>query len=391
MKKYIYLILSLLLIPIMVNAETLTYEVCESGCEYASLSDVETAIRNVSNITDKDIVINVNSDMNSYLDTGYYNMANSVTVNGNNHDFNNEGFTFAAKKIEINNCSNLRAIDFVNSAKINLKNSNIKAIFLYYMYSNGQIKSEEINLTEVLEIDETSKNNLKLLLLAGNFKIENVNFKNILLEPTGGTINVYNSQIEKIFSYPMFGNITINTYNSKYNSLKYKNLTSHEEYERETSNMTNELDFSSLKYDIYDMNFEEWNGQRSSNTTVYFDKEAKLKPGDKINLVDYLDYYIEDKEIEYTIEDESIARIENKELIGLKEGSTNVTVTTDEGHVVYRINLVVEKETLPEKIDKMTIKVPITGSKIKLWVLIVGGVLLGIIGTCLCMLIKRKK
>ena len=65
MKKYIYLILSLLLIPIMVNAETLTYEVCESGCEYTSFSDVNTEIRNISDLTDKDIVINVNSDYTS--------------------------------------------------------------------------------------------------------------------------------------------------------------------------------------------------------------------------------------------------------------------------------------------------------------------------------------
>ena len=48
MKKYIYLILSLLLIPIMVNAETLTYEVCESGCEYVNFYEVETAINNIS-------------------------------------------------------------------------------------------------------------------------------------------------------------------------------------------------------------------------------------------------------------------------------------------------------------------------------------------------------
>ena len=148
---------------------------------------------------------------------------------------------------------------------------------------------------------------------------------------------------------------------------------------------------SELNYDIYDMDLTNMGDQLKSITTIYFDKEAKLKPGDTLNLVNYLDYYTEDKEIEYTIDDKNIAKIENKELSALKEGSTKVTVTTDDGHVIYRINLVVEKESIPEKIDKMTIKVPITGSKIKAWVVIVSALLLAVTLVCSYMLIKRRK
>ncbi len=394
MKKYIYLILSLLLIPIMVNAETLTYEVCESECEYTNLGDVENAIYSISDLTDKDIVINVNSDITTRYSLHIGDIANSVTINGNNHDFNNTYFNLYSKQIEISDCNNLREIDFANSAKINIKNSNIKGILLYYMDSNNQIKSEEINLSEIFDIDETSKNNLKALLLAGNFKIENMNFGDIVLIPAAGTIKIYNSQIGKILDYPMLGNITTNVYNSKFNSLKYVNITSREDVAMNEVEQFMESDnpkSSLLNYDIYDMNFEEWNGRVSVTTTIYFDKEAKLKPGDKLNLVSYLDYYTEDKEIEYTIDDESIAKIDNKELIALKEGNTKVTVTTDDGHVVYNINLVVEKETIPEKIDKMTIKVPITGSKVKAWVVVISVILLGVIGVCSYMLIRRKK
>ncbi len=399
MKRIWILFISLFLIPTLVNAETLTYEVCENGCEYSSLSDVETAIRNISDLSDKDIIINVNSDITSdyHLNIGDFdNMANSVTINGNNHDFNGRSIAFISKQVEINNCSNLREIDFVNSAKIDLKNSNIKAILLYYMDSNGQIKSEEINLSEIFDIDEMSLNSLKTLLLLGNFKIENMDLSNNVLMPIGGTINVYNSNLNKVFNFSEARiNITTNIYNSKFNSLKYVNIASEEddaveEYERFlTSNL---LDSSVLiSYDIYDLDKALYNEQLGTYTTVYFDKEAKLKPSEKLNLVDYLDYYTEDKEIEYTIEDESIARMENKELTALKEGSTKVTVTTDEGHVIYRINLVVEKETIPEKIDKMTIKVPITGSKVKAWVVVVSVLLLAVIGVCSYMLIKRKK
>ena len=393
MKKYIYLILSLFLIPIMVNAETLTYNVCESGCEYTSLNDVNTAINNLTDISDKDIVINVNSDMSRYLYIGNIdNVANSVTINGNNHDFNGSSFVFFSKQVEINDCNNIQSITLYNSDKININNSNIIAIQYFAVDSNNQIKSEEINLSEIFDIDETSKNNLKALLLAGNFKIENMNFGDIVLIPAAGTIKIYNSQIGKILDYPMLGNITTNVYNSKFNSLKYVNITSSEDTTiNEFNQFLSSLDSSLLNYDIYDIDSINMGGQTKSTTTINFDKEANLKLSDKLNLVEYLDYYTEDKEIEYTIEDESIAKIDNKELIGLKEGSTKVTVTTDDGHVVYNINLVVEKETIPEKIDSMTIKVPITGSKVKAWVVLVSALLLVIIGVCSYMLIRRKK
>ena len=55
MKKYISILLTIFLIPIFVNAETLTYDVCESGCEYLNLGDVRRAIENISDLTDKDI------------------------------------------------------------------------------------------------------------------------------------------------------------------------------------------------------------------------------------------------------------------------------------------------------------------------------------------------
>ena len=452
MKKYIYIILSLFLfMPFMVNAETLTYNVCESGCEYSSLGDVRTAIRNISDLSDKDIVVNINSDVNDYLYVGSVdNMINSVTINGNNHDFNNQNFHFDTKKVEINNCNGLSLVSLENSEKISIKNSDIENISYALRDSIEHIKDAVFNISEILDIDEVSLNNLKWIALVGNIRIENIDLSNQGLYFAGGTLNIYNSKIaylenisynadikvemnkseigtvfnystmyskehsdeyndividiyesklEKIVNYPEVKTITANLYNSSFNSLKYVDIKSQNNpafneylnFLTENANITYSFKNMPLNNDIYDLDGTGFEMQSKSTTNVYFDKETKLKPDDKLNLVNYLDYYTEDKEIEYTIEDESIAKIENKELIGLKEGNTKVTVTTDEGHVIYRINLVVEKESLPEKIDKMTIKVPITGSKIKLWVLIVGAILLGIIGTCVYMLIKRKK
>ena len=410
----------LCVITLDVKAEILTFNVCDT-CEYTNLDDVQNVINNISNLSDKDIVININSDIddNSYGDSygvsigDYSNMVNSVTINGNSYNFNKMNIYLFSKTIEINDCNNVIHLTGNNSEKINIKNSNIYQVDYLSIDSNGQIKSKEINLKDVLDIDEESQNNIIFFEFAGNGKIETMDLGSTTIGLLGGTINIYNSHLERIFNYSEYGSITTNItncnighilnsteqeniitniYNSKFNSLKYANITSVEDpIMNEVTRFaeSNNPNLVKLNYDIYDVNIDEDN--LHTNTTVYFDKEVKLKPGNKLNLVSYLDYYTEDKEIEYTIEDESITKIENKELIALKEGNTKVTVTTDEGHVVYNINLSVEKETIPEKIDKMTIKVPITGSKIKAWVVVVSAMLLGIIGGCIYMLVKKKK
>ena len=390
MKKYIYIILSLFLfMPFIVNAETVTYNLCESGCEYASWSSVISSIQSLGDLSDKDIVINITSNLN---ENGYgnrigseSNYAKSITINGNNFDFKYAG-SFYADTIVINEVKTINNynIYFYNPKKITMTNSTLNQI-VFRFDENLQVKLNEI-------IDSDSLSCVKMIVFYNDMLIDNMDFSNTILGLAAGKVEVHNSKILAVMSFPEQGDVTANIYNSSFDKLKYKNLTTMEEYMNELidPNTYKLKDVNDLNYRRYDINIPDA-GLRGTNTTVYFDKEATVKAGNKLDLSSYLDYYTEDKEIEYTIEDESIAKIENKELIGLKEGNTIVTVTTDEGHVIYRINLVVEKESIPEKIDKMTIKVPITGSKIKLWVLIVGGVLLGIVGTCVCMLIKRKK
>ena len=90
-KLLVFAMAFLCALTLNVKAETLTYEVCESGCEYTNLNDVRRSIANISDLTDKDIVINVNSDITSGYDLyiGVIdNMPNSVTINGNNNDIN---------------------------------------------------------------------------------------------------------------------------------------------------------------------------------------------------------------------------------------------------------------------------------------------------------------
>ena len=389
MKKYIYIILSLFLfMPFMVNAETVTYNVCESGCEYASWSSVISSIQSLGDLSDKDIVINITSNLN---ENGYgnrigseSNYAKSITINGNNFDFKYSG-GFYADTIVINEVKTINNyyIYFYNPKKITMTNSTLNQI-VFRFDENLQVKLNEI-------IDSDSLSCVKMIVFYNDMLIDNMDFSNTILGLAAGKVEIHDSKISTIISAPTGGNVVADIYNSSFDKLQFKKITTLEEYSDEVMPYFNTYDNNYLHYSRYEVNATDIGLQGTANITVYFDKEATVKAGNKLDLSSYLDYYTEDKEIENTIEDESIAKIENKELIGLKEGSTIVTVTTDEGHVVYRINLTVEKETIPEKIDKMTIKVPITGSEVKAWVLIVGGILLGIIGICICMLIKRKK
>ena len=409
--KRLYILLILLILPLIVNAETLTYDVCDT-CEYTELYRLETVINNISNLSDKDIIINVNKDT---VGIGHYgndtNKIKSMTINGiNGATINpNYGMDICADNVTINNVifnninnNGINGIGIGNASNIIINNSIIPVLEIVWTSRN-----ETLELNDILNIDEYSLNNLKIFALSGsNLIIKDLQMPNIRLSLIGGNYEIYNSSFNKIIHfYPTeYGNVlndasSANIYNSKFKSLKYFNISNLLEIDEETQgNISAGLLFDiitddMLPYDIYNVNAKDSTTGEYTNveTNVYFDKEAKLKPEDKLNLVNYLDYYTEDKEIEYTIEDESIAKIENKELIGLKEGSTKVTITTDEGHVIYRINLTVDKETIPEKIDKMTIKVPITGSVVKEWVIGLIVLIVGVIGMCSYILIKRKK
>ena len=478
MKKiYMFLISLLLFIPFVVKAETLTYNVCKSGCEYNISSFINKITNDYENnyLTNNDIIINLGENevyeeilgnielFNSEYPQGYYDNSKdlkSITINGNNSQVRDFSMTVGTKRMVVNDLNVLATLDnvpmqtdifqtsnrftvydgnltvnnskipwvenrgrhtddlvtlTVNDSKINFFTSvghlivnNSDMGYTHLSHDHSQIYNISYNNSSLLGylvmsysiyntnfVCENSTFVHDLTINSSEVNITNCNLQSLLVSDI--SMEVRNSKLKKIVNGNINKNSTINIYNSTFNSLRYNNqnismdeLIEWENLEDSYDSLYFAPDFEKIDYDIYDMSIDNYS-HGISNTTVYFDKEATVKVGNKLNLVNYLDYYTEDKEIEYTIEDESIAKIENKELIGLKEGSTKVTVTTDDGHIVYRINLIVEKESVPEKIDKMTIKVPITGSKLKLWVLIVGGILLGIALICVYMLIKRKK
>ena len=414
MKKIVYLLLIMFLIPIFVNAETLTYNVCESGCEYNSFLAVIHDIKAITNKSDKDIIINTdgvivatagatindendvfksfsinikNYPPNDWIDL-YLLYAKDILINGNECTVDHLGLGLHGNNVEIKN------INTTNDSYIYLKTNILKMSNVHggMTFELDISNDDQAELSKILQMDAEMLKNINVLYLKDDFTITNMDLSNSVIQFTGNKLDVYDSKLGVIMSAPTNGDINVNIYNSKFNLLKHKNITTMEEYTQEIyPNGYSIKKLEDFNYSLFDLNIPDGVFAGTANTTAYFDKEVKLKPSDKLNLAEFLDYYTEDKDMEYTIEDESIAKIENKELSALKEGSTKVTVTTDEGHVVYNINLVVEKETIPEKIDKMTIKVPITGSKIKVWIVVVSAMLLGIVGVCIGMLVKNKK
>ena len=406
MKRNILMIsLFIFIFPLMVNAETIEYNICKNGCEYSDFISVGRNIYETSNLSDKDIVIKI-TDSETYewpeyeVDFGQSNnRIKSISIDGGNCNisyYNNPTISFFADEVNIKNVRFSDVVNFLmhDSKRVKITSSQIRGIAFEYLNDDGTFNDEEINISDVFEIDNSSYNHLKMLGFAGKIKIQDMDFTDQVVMPMGGTINIYNSNVKKVLNFPAYAKVDTNIYNTKIDGLKYTRVVSEDdEAYLDFMNFFDTYDPSVLKYDIYEANGDAFmlSPSNVSNTMVYYDSDVSSKPSNELNLTDYLDYYTDDKEINSFVETSSVASIKGTKLKALKPGNTKVQVTTDDGHIVYNINLTVEKETIPEKIDKMTIKVPITGSKLKLWVLIVGGILLGIVGTCLCMLIKRKK
>ena len=271
---------------------------------------------------------------------------------------------------------------------IKLINSKINGLGILCLQESG-ICQETLNIKDILETDNISFNNIKTLMTVGNMRIENMNFLNKAIVNGGGLLTINNSQLSKVLHYPARAIPKTDIYNSTFESLRYINVTSEGDAYNEYRDFFYSSDYnpsSLVSYDVYELYYP-----TNGKITIYFDKEFEINPGEEIDLNSALDYYTSGKAIDYKINNEDIAKIENMKLKGLTGGKTRLTITTDDGHIVYRIWLKVKKEKVAKKISKMVVKIPITGKRIKVWVIAVSVVLLGIVSGCAYILVKRKK
>lgn len=169
MKKVIIVLISIFIIPILVNAETLTYNVCDT-CEYNNFYLFADDIKNIDNPRDKDIIINLGLNSSHILSIGSSNApVKSVTINGNSNGIDNGNWSIYAEKITINNL-NLTSISMIGlqTKKIIVNHSNIGASFIFFdMNYHGDLK-------DVLSIDEysLSKNQIVVGFNSGDSIVE---------------------------------------------------------------------------------------------------------------------------------------------------------------------------------------------------------------------------
>ena len=114
-----------------------------------------------------------------------------------------------------------------------------------------------------------------------------------------------------------------------------------------------------------------------------------IKDKNKIKMVEVfsvLENY--EGEVEWTISDPSIAKIENGEIIPLKSGT--ITVSTVIDGITYTYELTIA-DNVPEKLMHTTIKVPITGKAVEAWVIISTVMSILVIGSIINLFIIKKK
>ena len=237
-----------------------------------------------------------------------------------------------------------------------------------------------------------------MFLSTTNIFNSNINYLISALNVT----NIKDSNVSNIaVGYMYSPNTIVNYYTNHVTEVKRGRVTADSNEitsDRELINFMNNYNMLELITNediLFDYNLKDSNNV----INIYQDKDKRIK--EKTNIREYESEFIntyensegyddiKDLPIEWKSNDESIAKIENGTIVPLKTGKVDLVGTR--GNDIYTIHLTVEKETIPEKIDKMTIKVPITGSKIKAWVVVVSVVLIAVIGVCTSILIKRKK
>lgn len=443
MKRIIIIVLSLFIMPILVNAETFTYNVCDT-CEYADYESLSNYINSISNLSDKDIIINVNSDISSRLSIGSLsNMPNSVTINGNNHFYNTDHIIISSKKVVINDIidpfffknddsgdietfinkiNEVSSIIFLSAESTELNNSYVTMLYNYYdlfyqdygksilvfnnshvnYVSSANLNADDSDLGYITDMFSkgTRKYNFKNTKING-FVLENINEKMnyFILTDTelnadntlfrmpmfmmNSNANFNNCVLSQLLSYSESPNTNlINIYNSKIRDVSYINIDSEENNDAIINSNFDLYNPSTWPFNIIDF---------FSSVHIYYDDTIILNPNDIIDLKEKFGF---ENEGLWSLE-ENIAEINGNKLQAIKPGETKLLLNADKEHFSYNIKLIVNKETLPEKIsntiENKIIKVPITGKSIKLWIVIVTALLLSVIGVCSYILIRKRK
>lgn len=364
MKKLIYILIASILLPVTINAETYTYEICKSGCEYNDFKTMFDAFKNNSNITaDDDVVINFKDDGVYAADTSTKLTAKKnyyLTINGNDATIINYSFLFnSIKGTRINNLNMGQSInnnlleanysDYYNPSFNITDGLTIRVIAGPITINNCNVSNFSIGLTTSPEgYDKAAVNiyNSKVNYLAvlGDLYVENSDI--YLAAPY---ISNTNTAVIKNSSLYLLANGTkdnedayIDVYDTEFKELNYFDAK---------HNLDDGISFANnTKYGIID-NANNTTNSGNVKTRLHYNKDISIKKGEKINYIELFNYLNENDEIIYAIDDENIVKVDNNIITGLESGTTKIVATNKNGLIDYtlNVNVLLEEGTIEKK------------------------------------------
>ncbi len=364
MKKLIYILIASILLPVTINAETYTYEICKSGCDYSSLEEIENDMKTK---TDKETVIINFKDSETYE----YTAEESFSINHNIKEYRdiknfelhgNDATIKVTKNLEFGDFENvivdninikgdlIRVVRNVNSKVLNVNFDATSSISLIGVTSSAPLFTESIQNNSFYVDNSVLTAGKNIILWLSTFNINN----SILDGRTQGynaTIYFNNNKIKSLLSgnisnintklYVYANNTLLNTpYRLYTKGMNYKVINQHADnngilIEYAIYNNFLNQGYTQGNYIYY---YQDIDKTISANTNISdFEKEFINTYENSIGYDD-----IKDLPIEWKSENESIAKIVNGVITPVNSGKVDLVGTR--GNDIYTIHLTVNME-----------------------------------------------
>ena len=359
MKRIIIIVISLFIMPILVNAETLTFNVCKDGCEYTNLSSISSIVNNVTE--EVNIIINI-TDSSEYEENyvNFYNdNINSIIINGNNSIITNDGSNgsiyFEASQVII------KDIKFYTN-EILFQGRSIDSID---SYSNRVHLNNTFNISNC-EFNAKNNNEYSLIRFGvGTFNIDN-SIINTSLATDLASVHFNNSKVNKeitnIIMYAIDSHIYLYS-NSSFNHNMPRRRLTYNDLMAGINEIQLYMNGYLTEYDSYELLADSGLPREVLNggIHIYQDIEKTIKNDMNIsefepefkntyeNSIGYDD--IKELPIEWKSENESIATLDNGTIKPIANGQVDLVGTR--GNDIYTMHLTVDmpaKKTNEKKV-----------------------------------------
>lgn len=326
----------------IVDAETITYNVCKNGCEYSDLNTVFNEINDANNHAE--VIINILDNGEYFANSSVYNEnVDSIKIFGNNNKINlNDSWIELVKNVYIENLilnivnksgivgfTNFGNTDSISNGdhldyKINISNVIINSTMDHDSYYIGLVGGE-INTNNCII-------NVPILTMISTLYFNDSQISNSIITTGGGGIATriyipYGNYVSPIVREKNNEDIVLNNFVNNINSGRLI-----ETYLSIETDMPKELTNNIFIY-------QEANKTIKENTNISeFEKEFVDTYKDSIGYDD-----IKDLPVEWKSQDETIAKVENGIIKVIKPGKVDIVGT--KGNDIDTIHLTIESSS----------------------------------------------